>query len=124
MCDARRSALWQDIATTGAGPRIDGFMFVTDSVGLRVIEGGGALQAWEGKHAAVNRGEYGVSRSILEAGYSLTSLDPFWDGQDLSDVLTWPGPLGFDPARQRAVTTYQVLSHDIAAHIAAPGAAS
>jgi hypothetical protein len=35
MCDARRSHLWANVAETGAGPRIDTFMFVTDRVGLR-----------------------------------------------------------------------------------------
>lgn len=110
MCDARRSKLWENIAETGAGPRIDTFMFVTDRVGLGIIHRGGALQAWNSKRAAVNEGEYGVSRSILEAGFSLTSLNTLWADKDLSDVRNWVGPAGFDPVRQRAVTTSEVRS--------------
>ena len=83
---------------------------MTDRVGLRIIERGGALQAWGSKREAVNEGEYGVSRSILEAGYSLTSLNSYWADKDLSDVRNWVGPLGFDPDRQESVTTSEVRS--------------
>ena len=39
--------------------------------------------------AAVNSGEYGVSRAILEAGYSLTSLDSAFAHTDLSLAQNW-----------------------------------
>ena len=39
--------------------------------------------------AAVNSGEYGVSRAILESGYSLTSLNSEFAHTDLSLAENW-----------------------------------
>jgi hypothetical protein len=49
FCDAKRSPLWANISVTGAGPRVDGYMFVTDREGLRVIQSFGVFQAFEDK---------------------------------------------------------------------------
>ena len=43
-----------NIAVTGAGPRIDGYMFMTDRIGLRILQRNGVFNRWEDKWATVS----------------------------------------------------------------------
>ena len=59
----------------GAGPRIEGFCFATDRVGLDVLRHPGTVfQQHPDKLSAVVEGEYGISRIMLNAGYNLDTL--------------------------------------------------
>ena len=74
----------------------------------RLLVDAHAKPCFQDKWAAVNSGEYGASRAVLEAGYAVASLNSEWADKDLSDVSIWPGPLGFNRTLQPAVTVNQV----------------
>jgi hypothetical protein len=55
----------------GYGPKVEGHSFFTDRVGLRVLLDKGVIRPMVDKHDAIVEGEYGMSRAIFEAGYSI-----------------------------------------------------
>ena len=64
FCDPKRSSLWANISRTGAGPRLDGYMLVTDTVGLELLLRAGVFSRWEVRqapmclrHAVLARGQ-------------------------------------------------------------------
>jgi len=94
FCDPKHR-IWSNISATGGGPRVDGFAFATDDIGLGVLlRKGTVFQMFQDQREAVNVGEYGASRAILEAGYGLDCLCEQFQGRDWRDPARWPGPDG------------------------------
>mmetsp|Transcript_122525 Transcript_122525/g.183220 ORF Transcript_122525/g.183220 Transcript_122525/m.183220 type:complete len:310 (+) Transcript_122525:217-1146(+) len=94
FCDPAKSNLWERINITGAGPRVDGYMHATDVEGLKIFLQEDIYRVFPDWASAVNLGEYGLSRAILERGYSLACLVAQFQGVDWSDPANWPGPKG------------------------------
>uniref|UniRef100_A0A7S0QX65 Uncharacterized protein n=1 Tax=Cryptomonas curvata TaxID=233186 RepID=A0A7S0QX65_9CRYP len=72
-------------------------MFATDPVGMEALLLTGTIfQKFNDKRDAVNLGEYGLSRSILEAGYGVDCLVAQLQGLDWREPGNWPGPAGLE----------------------------
>jgi len=74
----------------GHGPRVEGYCFATDRAGLDVLwRAGTVFMDHPTKFSAIVEGEYGMSRAILGAGYSLDCLLYRYQGIDWSDPANW-----------------------------------
>ena len=72
-----------------AGPKVEGFMTATDAIGVEILRRSTVFQEHETKTDAILRGEYMMSRSVLEAGHNLASLQLAYKGVDWTDRANW-----------------------------------
>ncbi len=77
-------------AVTGQGPHIEGFCFCLDKIGLNVVfDKKTVFTNHKTKYDAIQDGEYGLSKAILAAGYSLDSLLYKYQNIDWSNKENW-----------------------------------
>lgn len=77
-------------AIVGKGPHVEGFCFCLDKIGLQVVlDDKTVFTNHLTKTDAVNKGEYGLSKAILAAGYSLDCLLYKYQNIDWSDKKNW-----------------------------------
>ena len=77
-------------ASPGKGPHVEGFFFCVDKIGLDIIlETNTVFVDHETKEKAVNNGEYGLSKAILNGGYSLDCLLYKYQNVDWTDEDNW-----------------------------------
>lgn len=85
----------------GLGPRVEGFFFVTDKIGLDLLRAEGTIfNDHLTKKDAIVDGEYGASRCILGHGYSIDCMIPEYEGRDWRDVANWRANGNRHPSRQ------------------------
>lgn len=85
----------------GPGPKVEGFCFSLDRVGLRVcLDRGTIFTNHRTKRDAIIHGEYGVSRAILEAGYSMDCLLYRYQGLDWRSPENWKLNECIHPSRE------------------------
>lgn len=74
----------------GYGPRVEGYCFATDRVGLAAaLRRGSVFVDHATKRDAIVEGEYGLSRAILAAGHTLDCLLYRYQGVDWTDPANW-----------------------------------
>ncbi len=74
----------------GQGPHIEGFCFCLDKVGLDIIILKGTVFVdHQSKVSAINNGEYGLSKAILEKGYGLNCLLYRYQNIDWQNKNNW-----------------------------------
>jgi hypothetical protein len=77
-------------SVTGQGPHIEGFCFCLDKIGLKIVMDTNTVFVNHlNKHDAINNGEYGLSKCILKAGYSLDCLLYKYQNIDWSNKQNW-----------------------------------
>ena len=75
---------------TGKGPHIESFCFCLDKIGLEIVMNTKTIFIdHKTKTEAVNNGEYGLSKAILNAGYSLDCLLYKYQNIDWSNIQNW-----------------------------------
>ena len=75
----------------GYGPKVEGFFFMVDSVGLSILKKEKTIfYNHPDKYSAVVKGEYGLSKCILENGYSIDCMLPKYQNID------WRNPKNYD----------------------------
>jgi len=80
FCDPKHR-IWSNISATGGGPRVDGFAFATDDIGLGVLlRKGTVFQMFQDQREAVNVGEYGKCVSAIIGRLRRISHGP-WEGR-------------------------------------------
>ena len=66
------------------GPKVESFVFATDRAGLGVIiDRGSVLRDHASKVEAVIDGEYGMTRAVMDAGYTIDCLLAAYQGVEL-----------------------------------------
>lgn len=99
----------------GYGPRIEGFCFGTDRIGLKLIADNGKIFAnHKNKIDAVLNGEYALSRLILEKGYNLDCLLYKYHGVDWRDKKNWsvfPHPSRLGSYEGISIHPFEVVFH-------------
>lgn len=74
----------------GAGPRVEGYSFALDREGLEVcLSAGTIFTNHPSKRDAIVHGEYGVSRAILDAGFTMDCLLYRYEGVNWRDPANW-----------------------------------
>ncbi len=77
-------------AVTGRGPHIEGFFFCLDKIGLNVAFNKKTIFTnHKTKYDAIQNGEYGLSKAILAAGYSLDCMLYKYQNIDWSNKENW-----------------------------------
>jgi hypothetical protein len=72
-----------------AGPKVEGFVTATDSVGIAIFYNSTVFEEHVTKEDAVVRGEYALSLSMLKAGHNLASLQLAYKEVDWADRRNW-----------------------------------
>ena len=73
----------------GRGPRVEGHSFFTDAKGLWVLREARVMRAMEGKYDAIVNGEYGLTRAMFAAGYTIDTPLYRYQGVDWENKANW-----------------------------------
>ena len=74
----------------GYGPKVEGFFFVTDKVGVHILKKEKTVfKIHKNKLSAIINGEYGLSNCILKNGYSIDCMIRKYQGIDWTDKKNW-----------------------------------
>jgi hypothetical protein len=101
----------------GFGPKVEGFFFMLDAIGLSVLEEEGTIfYNHANKFYAIIEGEYGVSRAILKRGYSIDCMLPKYQNMDWRDPKNYRWNENLHPSRKgtyfgRSIQPYEVIFH-------------
>jgi hypothetical protein len=101
----------------GYGPKIEGFFFMTDVVGLRILrEKGTIFCSHPTKYSAIVNGEYGLSNCMLGAGYSIDCMLKKYEGINWQDTSNYNKNNNRHPSRKGSfygdsINPYEVIFH-------------
>lgn len=101
----------------GYGPRVEGFCFMVDREGLKllIIEGTIFCNHTDKVSAIVN-GEYGLSRCILKNGYTIDCMLQKYKNVNWLDINNWNMNNNIHPSRKnsfygKSIDPYEVIFH-------------
>ncbi len=101
----------------GYGPKVEGFFFMVDQIGLKVIKERGTIFCnHQDKKDAVINGEYALSNCIFENGYSIDCMLPRYKGIDWTNPVYYTLNNNNHPSRKnsfygRSINPYDVVFH-------------
>ena len=73
----------------GRGPRVEGHSFFTDAEGLRVLREARIIRSMADKYDAIVNGEYGLTRAMFAAGYTIDTPLYRYQGVNWEDESNW-----------------------------------
>lgn len=101
----------------GYGPKVEGFFFMVDQIGLDILKKQGTIfQNHSTKHSAIIHGEYGLSNCILNNGYSIDCMLRKYQGIDWRDRSNYRMNKNIHPSRKnsfhsKSINPYEVVFH-------------
>lgn len=101
----------------GYGPKVEGFFFMTDSIGLTLLKNKGTIfYNHSTKEDAIIHGEYGLSTCILENGYSIDCMIPEYQNINWRDNNYYTLNNNIHPSRKnsfygKSLNPYDVIFH-------------
>ena len=101
----------------GYGPKVEGFFFMTDSLGLYLLQKEGNIFCnHKDKIDAVVNGEYGMSNCILRKGFSIDCMLPRYQNIDWRDSANYSLNNQLHPSRKdsfygKSINPYDVIFH-------------
>jgi hypothetical protein len=101
----------------GYGPKVEGFFFMTDKIGLQLLKNEGTIfMEHPDKVSAIVNGEYGLSNCIMKNGYSIDCMLYPYQGIDWKQSQNHNMNNNKHPSRRnsfygRSVYPYQVIFH-------------
>lgn len=101
----------------GFGPKVEGFFFVTDQIGLKcMLEQKTIFMDHPDKRSAIVHGEYGISRCIFANGYTIDCMLQRYQGIDWTDTSNWRMNENKHPSRNgsyfhTSINPYEVIFH-------------
>lgn len=101
----------------GYGPKVEGFFFMTDAIGLDILQQEGTIFCNHAtKYDAIVQGEYGVSRAILKHGYSIDCMLPKYQNINWRDSKNYRWNDNRHPSRKgtyfgQSIQPYEVIFH-------------
>jgi hypothetical protein len=105
-------------AANGMGPRVEGFCFCLDKIGLTVTFNKKTIfMNHLNKTDAIHHGEYDLSNAIMDAGYTLDCLLYKYEGIDWSNKENWIKQNNYDhPSRTNtydgtSIHPFEVIFH-------------
>jgi hypothetical protein len=101
----------------GYGPKVEGFFFVTDVKGLRILfEEKTIFKIHESKYSAIVYGEYGLSNCILKHGYSIDCMISKYQGIDWTDKKNWNMNNNKHPSRKNSFYSNSLIPYELIFH--------
>jgi hypothetical protein len=101
----------------GHGPKVEGFFFMTDQIGLEIIKSKGTVFCdHHTKYDAIVHGEYGLSNCIIEKGYSIDCMLSRYQGIVWEDPSNYTMNKNRHPSRKnsfygKSIQPYEVIFH-------------
>lgn len=101
----------------GYGPKVEGFFFATDQIGLDIMKReGNIFQDHPDKKSAIVNGEYGMSRAIINNGFTLDCMLQAYQGVDWEDKANWNKNNHLHASRKgkyfgKSIDPYEVIFH-------------
>ena len=101
----------------GYGPKIEGFFFVTDRVGMELIDREKTIfKIHETFWSDIVYGEYGLSNCILRNGYSIDCMIKKYQGIDWTDKKNWNLNNNKHPSRKNSFYGNSLLPYELIFH--------
>uniref|UniRef100_A0A6C0I4G3 Glycosyltransferase n=1 Tax=viral metagenome TaxID=1070528 RepID=A0A6C0I4G3_9ZZZZ len=101
----------------GKGPKVEGFFFMTDRLGLALLlEEGNIFCEHLDKRSAIINGEYGLSNCIFKRGYTIDCMLTRYQGVDWTDLANHSMNACLHPSRKNSfygcsIDPYEVIFH-------------
>ena len=101
----------------GYGPKVEGFFFLTDKIGLDLLQKEKTIFCnHDDKTLAIVNGEYGLSNCILRNGYSIDCMLKRYNNIDWNDKNNWNMNNNKHPSRKNSffnnsINPYEVIFH-------------
>ena len=101
----------------GYGPKIEGFFFMTDKIGLELLKNQKNIFCnHQGKYSAIVNGEYGLSNCILKNGYSIDCMLPKYQNINWTNKVNYNMNNNIHPARKNSFYGYSINPYDVIFH--------
>jgi len=101
----------------GYGPKVEGFFFMTDKVGLNLLKKEGTIFSnTHDKFSAIVNGEYGLARCILKNGYSIDCMLPRYQNIDWTDNVNYNLNNNKHPSRKNSFYGHSINPFDVIFH--------
>ena len=107
----------RDTDDAGYGPKVEGFFFMVDQIGLDILkERGTIFYNHPIKYSAIINGEYELSNCILNNGYSIDCMLRKYQGIDWRDKSNYKMNNNESPSRSmtfynNSINPYEVIFH-------------
>lgn len=100
----------------GYGPKVEGFFFMVDAIGLHLLENENIFCNHKDKKSAIINGEYGLSRCILKNGYSIDCMLPRYQNIDWTDKSNYKLNNNKHPSRKNSFFGESINPYDVIFH--------
>jgi hypothetical protein len=101
----------------GYGPKVEGFFFMTDNIGLELLKTQQNIFCnHNDKYSAIINGEYGLSKCILNHGYSIDCMLPKYQNVDWTNSNNYNLNNNIHPSRKNSFYGYSINPYDVIFH--------
>ena len=101
----------------GYGPKIEGFFFMTDKIGLELLKNQKNIFCnHQGKYSVIVNGEYGLSNCILKNGYSIDCMLPKYQNINWTNKVNYNMNNNIHPSRKNSFYGYSINPYDVIFH--------
>ena len=101
----------------GFGPKVEGFFFMTDTIGLDIFTNKKTIFTdHETKEAAILNGEYALSKAIFENGYSIDCMIKKYQGIDWKDSKNHTMNNYWHPSRHESFYGHSLIPYELIFH--------
>ena len=105
------------IDTGGYGPKVEGFFFMTDAIGLELLKNEKTIFCNHlDKCSAIVNGEYGLSNCILKNGYSIDCMLPKYKNIDWRNSIHYNSNNNKHPSRKNSFYGQSINPYDVIFH--------
>jgi hypothetical protein len=101
----------------GYGPKVEGFFFMTDSIGLNLLINEKTIfYNHPDKRSAILDGEYSLTKCILKHGYSIDCMLPRYQNIDWRNEANYNLNENLHPSRKNTYYGYSINPYDVIFH--------
>jgi len=101
----------------GYGPKIEGFFFMTDKIGLEILENEkNIFFDHPTKYSAIVYGEYGLSNCIFKNGYSIDCMLTKYQNIDWTNPSNYNLNNNIHPSRNNSFYGYSINPYEVIFH--------
>jgi len=101
----------------GYGPKVEGFFFMVDQIGLNVLKEKGTIFCnHKDKISAIIHGEYALSNCMFEHGYSIDCMLPRYKGIDWTNPVYYTLNNNRHPSRKNSFYGHSINPYDVVFH--------
>jgi len=100
----------------GYGPKVEGFFFMVDSIGLNLLKNQNIFCNHDDKYSAIVNGEYGLSNCILKNGFSIDCMLQKYQNIDWTNSDNYNLNNNIHPSRKNSFYGSSINPYDVIFH--------